>query len=523
VWKTADAGGAGRRVASMGSILETGIGLVSMYSAGFGENSDCAEAGAGRQLTFVGMGYLGATYAICFAHLGYDVLGMDIDPRKVALLSSGIVPFFEPGLQELLRANLASGRLRFTDSYDDVVSFGEIHFVCVGTPQQNNGFGADLSFLTAAVSALASRLDRNALIVGKSTVPVGTAAKMQRIVAELSRSKSEIEIAWCPEFLQEGNAVEDVLRPGRLVFGVASEVAEKLLLSVHARVLDLAADERRDLPVIVTDLETAVLAKLASNAFLATKISFVNAMASMCDRSGANVVTLARILGCDPRIGGRFLDAGVGFGGGCLPKDIRSLQTCARQFGIGESFELLAEVDRINEACRRQAVERLACMVGRAGKRAIADMGGVRVAVLGVAFKPNSDDIRESPGLSIVRKLIRAGATVSIYDPMGLEAAARVVAPKVEVASSVEQAVVDADVLCLLTEWDELRNMDPEVTGTLVRSRRIFDGRNCLDGERWREAGWLYQGIGLGRFCSDSSAVVQKIGAQRRALSGALA
>ena len=287
-------------------------------------------SGASRpRLTFIGTGYLGATYAICFAELGYEVLGVDIDSDKIAKLSSGEVPFHEPGLDELLRANLAAGRLRFATSYEQAAEFGDVHFICVGTPQRNDGMSADLSYVEQAVIGLAQALTRKALIVGKSTVPAGTAEWVQQLVTKHSDPSLEIEVAWSPEFLQEGHAVEDVLRPNRLVLAYRSHWAGAMLYAAHKGVFDLAATEDREVPVVTCDFATAELVKVAANSFLATKISFINAMAEVCEAVGADVTLLAKALGYDPRIGHRYLQAGIGFGGGCLPKDIRAFQARA--------------------------------------------------------------------------------------------------------------------------------------------------------------------------------------------------
>jgi UDPglucose 6-dehydrogenase len=295
-------------------------------------------SGAARpRLTFLGTGYLGATYAICFAELGYEVIGFDIDEAKIAKLSGGAVPFHEPGLDELLRRNLAAGRLRFTTDYKQTADFGDVHFICVGTPQRADGMGADLTYVEAAVTGLSQHLTRKSLIVGKSTVPVGTAEWIEQLVGKHVSPDLGVEVAWSPEFLQEGFAVEDVLRPNRIVVGVKTEWANSMLYSAHKGVFDLAATEDREVPLVVTDFATAELVKVAANAFLATKISFINAMAEVCEVAGGDVTQLARAIGYDPRIGNRFLQAGIGFGGGCLPKDIRAFQARAQELGAGEA------------------------------------------------------------------------------------------------------------------------------------------------------------------------------------------
>jgi UDPglucose 6-dehydrogenase len=453
-------------------------------------------SGAPRpRLTFLGTGYLGATYAICFAELGYEVIGFDVDEAKIAKLAGGEVPFHEPGLTELLRKNLASGRLRFTTSYQETADFGDVHFLCVGTPQRANGMAADLSYVEAAVCGLAPHLTRRALIVGKSTVPVGTAEWVQSLVERHAPAGLRVEVAWSPEFLQEGCAVDDVLRPNRVVVGVASEWAGAMLYAVHERVFDLAGAEDREVPVVVTDLATAELVKVAANAFLATKISFINAMAEVCEAAGGDVTQLARAIGYDPRIGNRFLQAGIGFGGGCLPKDIRAFQARAQEIGAGEALRFLHDVDLINQRSRQRVVQLAAELLGREPGPAGPDLSGTRVAVLGATFKPDSDDVRDAPALAVAARLVEAGADVHIHDPQGMENARRVL-PDASYEPTLADAVQDADLVCVLTEWTEFRTMDPYALGQLVTTRQVIDGRNCLDASVWREAGWRYRGMG---------------------------
>jgi UDPglucose 6-dehydrogenase len=453
-------------------------------------------SGAPRpRLTFLGTGYLGATYAICFAELGYEVLGFDIDEHKIGQLAAGEVPIHEPGLDELLRKNLAAGRLRFTTSYEEVAEFGDVHMICVGTPQRADGMAADLSYVESAVTNLAPHLHRKALIVGKSTVPVGTAEWIEQLVSRHAPADSAVEVAWSPEFLQEGFAVEDVLRPNRVIFGVKSDWATAMLYAAHKGVFDLALNEDREVPVVVTDFATAELVKVAANAFLATKISFINAMAEVCEAAGADVTQLARAIGYDARIGNKFLRAGIGFGGGCLPKDIRAFQARAQELGVGEALRFLHEVDLINQRRRQRVVQLAAELLDRPFGPAGPDLVGVRVAVLGATFKPNSDDIRDSPALSVVRKLSRSGAEVTVYDPEGIDNASREV-PDVTYAKSLTDAVTGAELVCVLTEWEEFRNADPATLGELVTGKLVIDGRNCLDPALWTAAGWTYRGMG---------------------------
>jgi len=447
------------------------------------------------RLTFIGTGYLGATYAICFAELGYEVLGVDVDAKKIATLASGAVPIHEPGLDEILRRNLGAGRLRFTTDYAEAAAFGDVHFICVGTPQRADGLGADLTYVETAVTSLVPHLTRKSLIVGKSTVPVGTAAWVEQLVGKHAPAELGIEVAWSPEFLQEGFAVEDVLRPNRLVLGVRSPWAHSMLLAAHKGVFDLALTEDREVPVVVTDFATAELVKHAANSFLATKISFINAMAEVCEASGADVSQLARAIGYDDRIGKKFLRAGVGFGGACLPKDIRAFQARAQELGAGEALRFLHEVDLINQRRRTRVVQLAAELLDRPYGPAGPDLTGFRIAVLGATFKPGTDDVRDSPALSITRKLARAGAHVAVYDPKGMENA-REELPELEYAASMTDAVEGADLVCVLTAWEEFRYADPQLVGGLVRGRKVIDGLNCLDQTMWTAAGWDYRGMG---------------------------
>ncbi len=447
------------------------------------------------RLSFLGTGYLGATYAICFAELGYEVLGFDIDEAKIAKLADGQVPFHEPGLDDLLRRNLATGRLRFGTSYAEVAEFADVHFICVGTPQRPDGMSADLSYVESVVVGLAPLLRRRALIVGKSTVPVGTATWVEQLVARHTDPALGVEVAWSPEFLQEGYAVEDVLRPNRIVAGVRSEWANERLHAAHKGVFDLAATEDREVPLVITDFATAELVKVAANAFLATKISFINAMAEVCEVAGGDVTLLARAIGYDPRIGNRFLQAGLGFGGGCLPKDIRAFQARAQELGAGEALRFLHEVDLINTRRRGRVLNLAAQLLDRPVGPAGPDLSGTRIAVLGATFKPNSDDVRDAPSLAVAAALRAAGAEVRIYDPQGMDNARRA-QPALNYTPSLAAAVTDVSLLVVATEWAEFRNADPVVLGELVAARAVIDGRNCLDPAQWARAGWTYRGMG---------------------------
>ncbi|MEV7084410.1 UDP-glucose/GDP-mannose dehydrogenase family protein [Streptomyces sp. NPDC093085] len=435
----------------------------------------------------IGTGYLGATHAVCMAALGFRTLGMDVDTEKVRALSAGRLPFYEPGLETLLREQLASGRLRFTTSYEEVAGFAEVHFSCVGTPQRADGPGAELAHVDAVVEGIGPHLRRPCLLVGKSTVPVGTAERLASRLAELAPVGWDAEVAWNPEFLREGFAVRDTLRPDRLVLGVASDRAERLLREVYAPLLD-PRDGSGPVPLVVTDLATAELVKVAANSFLATKISFINAMAEVCEVAGADVALLAEALSYDPRIGGRFLRPGVGFGGGCLPKDIRAFLARAEELGVGPAVGFLREVDEVN-------LRQRAAVAGLARELVGGAFRGRRIAVLGAAFKPDSDDIRDSPALAVADRVQREGAEVTVYDPKATDNA-RKAFPALAFADSVGKAAHRADAVLHLTEWPEFRDIDPGELSGAVAHRRIVDGRNALDAARWRAAGWNFRALG---------------------------
>ncbi|MFJ8821701.1 UDP-glucose dehydrogenase family protein [Streptomyces sp. NPDC102467] len=427
------------------------------------------------RLTVIGTGYLGATHAACMAELGHEVIGVDVDADKIAALGAGRVPFHEPGLGELLRRHLDSGRLRFTTSYEEAGAFGEVHFVCVGTPQSRRSDAADLRYVDAAFAAIARHAEPGALLVGKSTVPVGTARRLA--------DAHPVDVAWNPEFLREGFAVQDTLRPDRLVFGVESARAEELLREVYAPVLGAGT------PLVTADFPTAELVKTAANAFLATKISFINAMAEVCEVAGGDVSVLAEAIGHDDRIGPKFLRAGVGFGGGCLPKDIRAFAHRAEELGAPLAF--LREVDAINMRRRERVVELARELCGGPGRSVM----GARIAVLGAAFKPDSDDIRDSPALNVAARLQLDGADVTVYDPEAMDNA-RKAFPLLGYALSAREALHRADVVLHLTEWAEFRALDPAQVRHWVSRPRIVDGRGALDPAAWAASGWDFRGLG---------------------------
>ncbi|MEI5100014.1 UDP-glucose/GDP-mannose dehydrogenase family protein [Streptomyces sp. PmtG] len=435
-----------------------------------------------QRVTVIGTGYLGITHAVCMAELGHDVLGLDIDRDKVERLSSGGPPIFEPGLEPLLRKHVESRRLRFTTSYEAAGEFGDVHFVCVGTPQRPDSGSADTSQVETAIGALAPHLTRRCLVVGKSTVPVGTAKRLEGTLQAAAPAGTSAELAWNPEFLREGYGIEDTLRPNRLVFGVRSAWSERVLWSVFAPIIDIGT------PVVTADFATAELIKTAANSFLATKISFINAMAELCEAAGGDVTLLAEALGYDERIGRPFLNAGLGFGGGCLPKDIRAFQAQAAELGIPEALDLLRCVDAINDRRRLRAVALAAKQLG-------GTVANRRITVLGASFKPNSDDIRDSPALAVAMALRDAGAEVTVHDPEAIPNTLTA-HPDLSGLTDLVAAVSGAELLILATEWSQYAELEPEWLGPMTDGRRILDARNALAPERWRAAGWEYRALG---------------------------
>ena len=433
------------------------------------------------RITVIGIGYLGLTHAVCLADLGHQVLAIDVDEEKLTKAAQGEAPFFEPGLEPLLRKNLESGRLRFTNSWAEIGEFGEVHFLCVGTPQAKEG-GADLRYVHAATDALVPHLRTDCLIVGKSTVPVGTARDLLARARAAAPAADRVDLAWNPEFLREGHAVQDSLTPDRFVFGVTSDAAVALLRRVYAKPLDSG------IPALQMDLETAELVKVAANSFLATKISFINVMAEMCEASGADVTQLADAIGLDERIGRKFLSPGLGFGGGCLPKDIRAFRESAREKGVSSLVDLLGTVDAINLGRR----ERVITMAREALGGSLADR---RIAALGIAFKPNSDDIRDSPSLDICVRLASEGAVVSVHDPVAMDNARRV-RPDLRYMSSVSEASQDAELVLHLTEWADYGAIDPVALAGIVAQPILVDARCVLNATQWSEAGWSVLALG---------------------------
>lgn len=428
------------------------------------------------KMTVIGCGHLGATHAACMALTGHDVLGVDIDEDKVRLLNSGKAWFHEPGLDEMLEETIEAGRLRFTTSFAEAAGFGDLHFIGVATPGRPDG-SYDLSQVHSALSSLVPQLRAGALIVGKSTVPPGTAAALQLMAGDLARRHGAVEpeIAWNPEFLREGCAVEDTLRPDRIVVGAASETALATLRAVYKPLTDVGV------AYLEADLATAELVKGSANAFLAAKISFINAMADICAATGADIAVLSRALGLDPRIGAAFLRAGIGYGGACLPKDVRGLASFAEGIGVGNAVRLLAAVDGVNTVRLNQVLSLI--------QDAAVTVEGKRIAIWGAAFKPGTDDVRDSPGLQVARLLHERGARVTVYDPMAMDSALDA-SPDLDYAESAAAAAAAADVLVVVTSWPEFTEALPADLAEVVAGRTVVDACQVIDAPRWRQAGW---------------------------------
>ncbi|MCX6446954.1 MAG: UDP-glucose/GDP-mannose dehydrogenase family protein [Actinobacteria bacterium] len=430
------------------------------------------------KLSVIGTGYLGATNAACMASLGFEVIGFDTEVSKIDLLSKGKVPFYEPDLEELLAEQIKSGRLSFTKDIKDLADI-DVHFICVGTPQVKGGNAADLTYVNSALESIAKIVKPGGLVVGKSTVPVGTATRLRNRLIELNPNA---DLAWNPEFLREGFAVEDTLRPNRLVVGVTNDQSEKVLKEVYATNL------KENTPWVRADLPTAELVKVAANSFLATKISFINAMAEICEAAGGDVTILAKAIGYDPRIGNRFLQAGIGFGGGCLPKDIRAFMARAEELGAKQAVEFLKEVDAINLRARQRIIELVR-------KDLSEDLVGKKVAILGAAFKPDSDDVRDSPALDIAAQIQAAGAIVTVHDPKAISNAQKRF-PALKFAEDINSTLKDAEIVLHLTEWKIYREINPAQVKSLVKTAIMIDGRNALDRDAWRAAGWKFRALG---------------------------
>ena len=432
------------------------------------------------KITVIGLGYLGATHAIAMAELGHEVIGIEANPQRLSDLQNGVVPFFEPGLDEALQKVLAKGNIVFQAEHTETSLDADLHFLCVGTPQLEGSYAANTAYLEDACKALAPYLREDAVVAGKSTVPVGTSARLTALLAE--HTGFAPHLAWNPEFLREGTALEDSLRPDRIVIGVADERSEELLRKVYSSITDLGT------PFLVTDIPTAELVKVAANSFLATKISFINAMAEIAEVSGADAVALAEAIGYDERIGNKFLRTGIGFGGGCLPKDIRAFMARAEELGVGPAVSFLDDIDAINKRRRERVVELL--------QRELGSIAGKKVLVLGAAFKPNSDDLRDSPAIGVAKLIKAAGADVVVHDPISLHHVSAQ-HPELGTEQELDAAAAGAHAIVLATEWNDYKQIDPKLLGGVVANRLLIEGRNSLDVAKWQAADWRV--IALGR------------------------
>jgi UDPglucose 6-dehydrogenase len=460
------------------------------------------------RITVIGCGHLGAVHAACMAELGHDVLGVEIDQDKVSILNSGKAWFHEPGLDEMLARNVEAGKVRFTTSFAEAAEFASVHFLGVATPGQPDG-SYDLTQVNAAVSSLARHAFQPCLIVGKSTVPPGTAESLAALATDLSPS-GQVDVAWNPEFLREGCAIQDTLLPDRIVIGCAGGRAEEVLREIYRPLTDSGT------PLVVTDLATAELVKCAANSFLAAKISFINAIADICFEVGADICSLADALGMDPRIGRSFLNAGIGYGGACLPKDVRGLAAFAKQAGTHTASDLLTLVDSINTWRRDrvvQVVRQVAVDMPTRGRATLnRPLTGKRIAVWGGAFKPGTDDVRDSPGLDIARRLHLAGAEVKVYDPMA-NGNAFIVSPELSYANSAVDAVSDAEMLVIVTPWPEFAAMNPMALARYVANMTVVDACRGIDLLKWQEAGWRVRSLTEGHTESAGESAAMAAGA----------
>lgn len=431
------------------------------------------------KISVVGLGYLGVTHAVGMAKLGHEVIGIESEADKLSLLRSGRVPFFEPGLQEALIEVTKAGLLSFQAKQDKISASSQLHFLCVGTPQKNDSGTADTSYVFAAAEELAGFITKDSLVVGKSTVPVGTAEALRNKMSELAGF--DVKLAWNPEFLREGTALHDSLNPDRIVVGSWDEFAVEMLREAYKPILENGT------PFIAVDVPTAELVKGAANSFLATKISFINAIAEIAEIAGADIVDLAQAIGMDERIGSKFLRSGVGYGGGCLPKDIRGFVARAEELGVGDAVDFLRNVDEINQRRRSKVVE--------LAKQELGDMPTKKVLVLGVSFKPDSDDLRDSPSLDVALKLSSLGAQVRVHDPLALSVLGDRY-PELERVTDINLGARGADLVFLGTEWADYNSIDPVALGELVSNKLVIDGRNVLDVAAWQSAGWRLLALG---------------------------
>jgi UDPglucose 6-dehydrogenase len=430
-----------------------------------------------KQICVVGVGYVGLVTAACFADLGNRVIALDIDEEKIEGLKALKMPIYEPGLEELVERNVKSGRITFTTSYADALDSTEFAFIAVGTPSGVDG-EADLQYVAAAARSIAEHMQDNLIIINKSTVPVGTGDWVADIVRDSQVKPVPFAVVSCPEFLREGSAISDFMNPHRTILGSLDREAAEKVAQLH---LPLRA------PIMITDLRTAEMIKYASNAFLATKISFINEMANICEALGADVKEVAVGMGYDNRIGPHFLEAGMGYGGSCFPKDVLALAHMAAE--KGRHPQLLRAVMEINSDRRRTAIEDLRRMVG--------GFAGKQIGILGLAFKPNTDDMRDAPAVDIAAAILAEGATVKAYDPVAMKVA-RNLLPEVQMCRDAYEAAQDSDALIVVTDWNEFKQLDLRQVRDLMRTPVLYDGRNIYDPATVRALGYNYRAIGRG-------------------------
>ncbi|MGW0764467.1 UDP-glucose dehydrogenase family protein [Streptomyces sp. NPDC002676] len=435
------------------------------------------------RISVIGCGHLGIPHAAAMAELGHEVIGVDVDQAKVDRLNAGECPIFEIGLPELLARHTESGRLRFTTDLREAADFAELHFIGVGTPIDADGRSYDTGQVYGAIRQLAPHLDRPCTIVGKSTVTTGTTRQVAALAQRLAPAGEGVEVVWNPEFLREGHAVEDTLRPDRIIAGVTTAEGEKAIRAVYAPILDAGV------PIFVTDPQTAELAKGAANTFLGLKISFINAVADMCEAAGADISQIVEILGVDPRIGSGGMRPGIGYGGGCLPKDVRAFTASARQLGAEQAATLLRAAEKINETRTDVALTLIARALGN------RPVEGARVTVWGAAFKPGTNDVRESPALALARALQQAGATVTVHDPQAV-ATAMTRNPELHYTDDLSASLDGADIVVLATEWPEYQQVAPHAFVDRPATPLLVDCRTTLDPEPWRTAGWTVHQLG---------------------------
>ena len=431
------------------------------------------------RITMIGSGYVGLVSGACFAYFGHDVVCVDKDASKIARLKGGEMPIFEPGLEKLVADNVRAERLTFSTNLSDAVASAEAVFIAVGTPTRRGDGHADLSYVYAAAAEIAKAITHYTVVVTKSTVPVGTGREVARIIRE-AQPVADFDVASNPEFLREGAAIEDFMKPDRVVIGVESQRARDVMATVY-RPLNLIQT-----PMVFTNIETAEVTKYAGNAFLATKISFINEIADLCEKVGADVHDVARGIGLDGRIGRKFLHPGPGFGGSCFPKDTLALAYTAREVDAPQT--IVEQVIQVNNTRKKRMAKKVIDFCG-------GSVAGLTIGVLGVTFKANTDDMRDAPSLDIVPALQAAGAKVVAFDPEGMHEAARLL-PGVTFAKTAYDALTDADVMVVITEWHEFRGLDPRRIKEAMRKPRIVDLRNIFDPDEMRGQGFAYEGIG---------------------------